>query len=57
MAKKGSRMLLHLVCEKCKEQNYMTERNKVNTTEKLAISKYCRRCQTHTNHKESTKLK
>ncbi|MFH1408127.1 MAG: 50S ribosomal protein L33 [Patescibacteria group bacterium] len=52
-----SRILLKLVCEKCKSANYITEKNKVNTTEKLAIKKHCRNCRKTTIHKESTRLK
>ncbi|MBU1017372.1 MAG: 50S ribosomal protein L33 [Patescibacteria group bacterium] len=52
-----SRILLKLVCEKCKSANYITEKNKVNTTEKLAIKKHCRNCRKTTTHKESTRLK
>lgn len=56
MAKKEQRLLLALVCTVCKSQNYVTNRNKINTPEKLALKKYCPRCKKHTPHKESSKL-
>jgi len=56
MAKKGSRVLVGLVCEVCKRQNYVVEKNKVNTTSPLKLKKYCRSCKKHTTHKESKKL-
>lgn len=56
MAKKEQRILVGLVCTVCKSQNYVTRRNKINTTEKLALAKYCRTCKKHTPHKEMGKL-
>ncbi|MCH7951126.1 50S ribosomal protein L33 [Patescibacteria group bacterium] len=55
--KKGSRIIIGLKCSECGAFNYITERNKVNTPEKLAIRKYCKRCRKHTEHKETSKLK
>ncbi|MGI5827985.1 MAG: 50S ribosomal protein L33 [Patescibacteria group bacterium] len=58
MAKaKGSRIMVGLVCTKCKRRNYVTERNKINTEEKLKLLKFCRQCKTRTEHKEVAKLK
>jgi large subunit ribosomal protein L33 len=57
MAKKGSREIVALVCSKCKAQNYVTTRNKVNMEGKLVVKKYCKNCKKHTEHKESSKLK
>ncbi len=57
MAKKGARFLLALVCTKCKSQNYISERNKLNSPEKLKLRKYCKHCRTTTEHKETSKLK
>ncbi len=58
MAKKGEqRILIALVCQECKSQNYITKKNKVNRPEKLVLKKYCRHCRKHTDHKESDKLK
>jgi large subunit ribosomal protein L33 len=56
MAKKEQRILISLNCTVCKSQNYVTKRNKLNTTEKLALNKYCRKCRKHTLHKEIAKL-
>jgi large subunit ribosomal protein L33 len=56
MAKKDQRLLLGMVCTVCKSTNYVTKRNKINTPEKIRLSKYCRRCKKHTEHKETSKL-
>ncbi|MBI4008606.1 50S ribosomal protein L33 [Candidatus Roizmanbacteria bacterium] len=56
MAKKGSRILVGLVCEVCKNQNYVVEKNKINTTGVLKLSKYCKHCRKHRVHKERKKL-
>lgn len=57
MAKKGPRQPIILVCTVCKSQNYITEKSKINTPDKLVLKKYCRRCRKRTAHKESSKLK
>ncbi|HUS60477.1 MAG TPA: 50S ribosomal protein L33 [Nevskiaceae bacterium] len=57
MAKKGSRQLVGLVCSVCKRQNYVTEKNKVNTPDKLVLKKYCKKCRKRTEHRETSKLK
>jgi large subunit ribosomal protein L33 len=56
MAKKGSRVLVGLICEVCSKQNYVTEKNKVNTTVSLKMKKYCNNCKKRTVHKEKKKL-
>lgn len=56
MAKKDQRELFAFVCTVCKSQNYVSNRNKINTPEKLKMRKYCRQCRKHTEHKESGKL-
>lgn len=56
MAKKDQREMVALVCPVCKNQNYITKRNKINTPEKLVMKKYCRHCRKHTEHKETNKL-
>lgn len=56
MAKKGSRILVGLVCEVCGKQNYVTEKNKINTTTSVHLKKYCNKCKKHTPHKEKKKL-
>jgi len=37
MAKKGAREIIALVCSVCKNQNYITERNKINMEKKFEI--------------------
>jgi len=56
MAKKGSRMLIGLLCSVCDKQNYVVEKNKVNTTGALKLKKYCNKCRKRTDHKEKKKL-
>ena len=56
MAKKGSRIQIGLICSVCGSQNYVTVKNKVNTTGSLKFNKHCRKCRKHTVHKESKKL-
>ncbi len=54
MAKKGeARERLTLKCAVCGEQNYRTEKNKRNTTDKLELNKFCPKCQKTTPHKET----
>jgi len=57
MAKKGPRQINALVCTVCKSQNYVSERNRVNTPDKLNLKKFCKRCRKKTPHKETAKLK
>ena len=57
MAKKGAREIVGMVCSICKNQNYVTLKNKVNMEKKLEIKKYCKLCRKSTLHKETTKLK
>ena len=56
MAKRGARILVGLVCEVCKRQNYVVEKNKVNTPGPLKLRKYCKQCKKRTVHKEKKKL-
>ena len=56
MAKKGSRIILGLVCEVCHNLNYVTQKNKISTTESLRFKKYCKTCKKRTVHKEKKKL-
>ena len=58
MAKKGNRILILLECTACKSRNYITSKNKMNTPEKMdALSKFCKKCHKHTDHKEVQRLK
>ncbi len=56
MAKKEQRALVALICTVCKNQNYLTNRNTLNTPEKLSLRKYCPHCKKHELHKETSKL-
>jgi large subunit ribosomal protein L33 len=56
MAKKGSRILLGLVCQVCQSVNYVVSKNKLNTTTVLKLKKYCPKCNKRTEHKETKKL-
>lgn len=56
MAKKSSRVLVGLVCEVCNKQNYVTQKNKINTASALKLKKYCNKCKKETSHKEKKKL-
>ncbi|MBM3209486.1 50S ribosomal protein L33 [Candidatus Shapirobacteria bacterium] len=57
MATKGQRIKIGLVCSICKSQNYISEKNKTNSPDKLVLKKFCRRCRKVTEHKETQKLK
>jgi large subunit ribosomal protein L33 len=60
MAKKSKgnkRQLLLFTCSECKKNNYISEKNKINTPDKLELNKYCKFCKKHTAHKEKAKLK
>lgn len=58
MAKKGGhRITVGLVCTVCKNRNYLSQRNKINTEEKLKLTKFCKHCRKKTEHKEVDKLK
>ncbi len=57
MAKGENRITIGMVCTVCKNRNYLTSRNKINTPEKLVIKKYCNHCRKKIEHKETEKLK
>ena len=48
-------MRLHITmqCTECKSKNYITSKNKNNTTARVELKKYCRKCRKHTPHKEA----
>jgi large subunit ribosomal protein L33 len=53
MAKKGeNRERITLACVECKSENYRTEKNKKNTTDRLELNKFCPTCRKTTAHKE-----
>jgi large subunit ribosomal protein L33 len=43
---------LILRCTECKEENYITTKNKKAHPEKMEIKKFCKRCNKMTVHKE-----
>ena len=55
MAAKGkeNRIVITLACTECKSRNYVTEKNKKNTTDRLVLNKYCPRCRAHRDHRET----
>ncbi len=58
MPKKSEhRIKVGLVCTVCKNRNYVTSRNKLNTADKLKLKKFCQFCKKVTEHKETDKLK
>lgn len=58
MAKKGEhRITLGLKCSVCKNRNYVTTKNKMETPEKLKLNKFCNTCRKVTEHTEVEKLK
>ncbi|MDO5717201.1 MAG: 50S ribosomal protein L33 [Tissierellia bacterium] len=42
-----------LECTECKQRNYVSNKNKKNTTERVELNKYCKFCNKHTVHKET----
>ncbi len=49
------RVTFLMKCSECGEENYLTEKNKKNTTERIEIKKFCPKCRKQTLHKEKTK--
>jgi large subunit ribosomal protein L33 len=47
------RDIITFECTKCKNRNYTSTKNKKTTTERLEMKKFCRKCRTHTPHKET----
>lgn len=56
MAKKKAREFIGFACKDCKQQNYVSERNKLNTPEALELRKFCNNCRKVTAHKQMKKL-
>ena len=46
------RTIITLECPVCRSRNYATTKNKRTMTDKLELSKFCRKCRKHTAHKE-----
>lgn len=47
--------VITLVCTECKNENYITRKNKKKHTERLELQKYCRKCNKATLHREKKK--
>lgn len=54
---KSNRVLIGLICKECGKQNYVSEKNRINTEDKVLVKKFCKQCKTRTEHKEKKKLK
>ncbi|MCD6080641.1 MAG: 50S ribosomal protein L33 [Candidatus Omnitrophica bacterium 4484_49] len=46
------RINITLACKECGSRNYLTSKNKKNTSDRLELKKYCKSCRKHTVHKE-----
>jgi large subunit ribosomal protein L33 len=55
MAAKGkeNRIVITLACTECKSRNYVTTKNKKNDPDRMVQRKYCVRCRTHREHRET----
>jgi large subunit ribosomal protein L33 len=55
VAKKSTeiRPKITLACTECKERNYITEKNRRNSPDRLELAKFCPRCVKHTAHRET----
>lgn len=45
--------LIKLECAECKNAGYMSHKNKKTLKGRLELSKFCKRCRAHKNHKET----
>ncbi|HUV94529.1 MAG TPA: 50S ribosomal protein L33 [Anaerolineae bacterium] len=52
MARRANRIVITLACTECRERNYTTEKNRTNDSGRITLTKYCRRCRKHTEHRE-----
>lgn len=55
--KKGNRMIIGLECTETGMRTYVTQKNRINSTEKVQLMKYNPRLRKHTLHKEVQRLK
>jgi large subunit ribosomal protein L33 len=42
-----------MACVVCKERNYITKKNRRNDPDRMELKKFCPRCRTHTEHRET----
>ncbi len=52
MAKKGNRQLISFQCSECKNRNYTSSKNTINSKDRLTLNKFCKHCRKHTEHQE-----
>lgn len=55
--KRGNRLKIALECTETGMRSYVTQKNKINSPEKLQIMKYNKLLKKRTLHKEITRLK
>ncbi|HLD51017.1 50S ribosomal protein L33 [candidate division WWE3 bacterium RIFOXYC1_FULL_40_10] len=55
--KKGNRFIIGLECTETGDRIYVTQKNKINTIEKIQLKKYNPHVRKHTLFKEVQKLK
>lgn len=55
--KKGNRLVIGLECTETGMRSYVTQKNRINTNEKIELMKYNPKLKKHTLHKEVQKLK
>jgi large subunit ribosomal protein L33 len=53
VGKTGQRIAVTLACQDCKRRNYQSNKSKRNTPDRVSLSKYCRWCGRHTEHRET----
>lgn len=46
------REIITFQCTECKDKNYSSTKNKKTSTERIELSKFCRKCRKHTSHRE-----
>ena len=47
------REIVVLACTECKRRNYVTDKNKRTTPDRLEVKKFCRHERKHTLHRET----
>lgn len=47
------RVGITLECTECNERNYRSTKNRRNDPDRIELRKYCKRCRTHTLHRET----
>lgn len=48
-----NKIAIHLMCEDCRERNYTHVVSKKRVAGSLQLKKYCSRCRSHRQHKET----